>query len=384
MCKVPCYFLSAGAFLAISLLTASADVVTLNSGEQIKGKVVSETATKVIFDAEVRAGIIDTRTYDKKDVKSVSKTLQDEIVFQSIKNYRLGPNSYTMAEYEALERSFGSFVAKFPGSAHFKEVKEVLDAVQKEKARVEKGELKWNNRWYSAIEAKQESYEISAQKALAVMRDYARRGDTVAALNTFDYIERTYPNATIYPDAIVDAVGLIHRLQAEVARAVVVAKQQQEQFNTSIQLVTEPQKSHTIAARKAQIEAAEQAVQSAEINQVKWKPFLPITDKSMSALVQIATQELQRVPQLPLSAMRSSIEKTESAAKALAEGDYVTADLAAKEAQSLWSTYEVLTRLMPAISALKEHKTATPTPAPVVPVAPPKPGTPKTTGTKPA
>ena len=349
------------AMLAASSLPALADSVTLKSGEVLEGQIVRESDTEVVIDAKVGSGITDQRVLNKSEVSSVQKTSPDEIAFQKVKDLNVGANSLLPANYRSAIAALGAFVKQFPISRHRLEVTNAIDALTAEKARVEAKELKWNNRWYSAQEVEQQKYQLRAQAILISMREQEARFATIAALNTFDRLEREFPGSEAYIDAVELASGLVNRLNAEIDRAVDSAKLQESQFKKGINLVPEPNKSEMINARAAQIAAAEEAVAKST---AKWKPLLPITDKSPQALKTTITSESQRLSQIPVAAMRNSVAAVEAANAALVAKNATEADTQAKLAQSLWPKYEALTRLLPAVEALKKAPTPTPTPSP--------------------
>ena len=355
-------FICAGVLLAASAFPVFADIITLNSGEQYQGKVLSETATDMVVDVQIASGITDQRTFAKKDVKSITKPAEDESFYSGIKAYKIGVNSYTPGEYEALVRALTGFVTKFPQSAHLKEVQANLDAIKEEKARVDGGQLKMGNHWYTAKEAVQEKYQIDAMKTFQLMQAQAMQGDTVAALNTFDQFEKNSVGAAIYPDVVEFATALIKRLDLEIDRAVALAKQQEAQFDSTIILVSEPQKTQTIKARRAKIQAAEAAVEAADRVNIKWKPLLAIADKSPMSLKSTIISELQRLSQLSTPPMRLAVVKAEATVQAMQAGDIATAEANLREAQAAWYAYEKLPRLADAIRALKNKPTPTPTP----------------------
>ena len=364
MFSLPKVIFFAGVLLIPTASLVLADSITLTSGEVLQGKVIKETATEFVVNVQISAGIVDERTYKKKDVKEVSKTSEDAIVYESIKGYKVGVNSYTPADYDVLVRTLTGFLAKFPNNAHAQEVKANLDVIKQEQARVAAGGLKLNNRWFTAKEASEQKYQIDALKTYASMQDLAARGDTIGALNKFDFLERNYGGSTAFLSAVDTAVALINRLGPEVENAVTVAKQQESKFNEGIVLVAEPQKSQTMKARKSRITAAENAVTLADRSGVKWKPLLAITDKSIRSIESTTSLELPRLMQLPLPAMRSGIEKAEAAMALLNQGDIAGAEAANRESEILWSTNEMLTHVQAAINAAKIKARATPTPSP--------------------
>ena len=314
-------------------------------------------------DVQIAAGITDARTFAKKDVKSVTKPAEDEKFYQGIKAYKISANSYTQAEYDALVRALDAFIAKFPKSAHLKEIQANLEAIRAEKKRVDEGQLKLLDRWYSAEEAVREKYQIDAQRAFLGVRALAARGDIIGALNAFDNLEKNWPGSAVYPDAAEFAMTLVTRLDTEIDRLTAAAKQDEALFQAKIVLVSEPQKSQTIAARKARITAAEAAVENADRLSVKWKPLYATTEKSTGALKTVISTELQRLSTMGANAMRTSIAKSDIAAAALKAGDLATAESALREAQAAWYANERLLRLNNEIQTLKMKPKPTPTPA---------------------
>lgn len=359
----PPFLICAAALLALNVRFGFADTIILNSGETLEGKVISESATQMVLDIQISAGITDQRTVAKKDVKSIVKVSDDEIAYNSIKGYTVGPNSYTPNEYEALVRALGHFLSKYPTSPHGKDVKANLEAITQEKTRVDGGQMKWSNRWYTAEEAVQQKYQIDAEKVYGTMKDLAARQDTVGALNTFDFLEKNYGGSIVFPTAVETALALTKRLEVEVERAAVTGKQQEAQFNSGIVLASEPQKSQAIAARKAQVQSAESAVEMAQHTFVKWPPLLPITQKSPAALKTSIDSEVPRLTMMPVTAMRNSISMAEAAIRALKAGDLATADSNCKEAEQLWPTNDMCKRIEDSIAAIKRRPTPTPTPA---------------------
>ena len=351
-------------FLALLLAGTSAalaDSVTLKTGEVLEGQVLKETPAEVVIDVKVGGGITDQRTLAKTEVSAVSKTTPDALAFEKIKTYKVGPNSLAPAKYKAILAALQDFQKRFPASAQDPQVKAALEAFSAEKARVDAKDFKWNNRWYTPEQFEQQKYQLRGQILLAAMRDQAARAETITALNTFDRLEREYPGSEAYVDAVESAFTLVRRLEGEVNRAVDLANSQLAQFNSKIQLVSEPDKSRTIELRKNQIAAAEAAVAA---SQAKWKPLLPISEKSPQALKGTIATEVQRLSQLPVSSMKSSIAAVTAAYAALDAKNVTEAETQARNAQSLWSQNESLTRLTPAIEALKEAIKSTPTPSP--------------------
>src|SRR5690606_10649562 len=135
-----------------------------------------------------------------------------------------------------------------------------------------------------------------------------------------------------------------------------------DQFKEGIVLVGEPQKTQMLKAHAAQIAAAEAAMAAAA--GAKWKPLVPLSEKSPTDLRTTIAAESIRLSALPLAEMRNCIILTEAAAQDLTAKDPIGAESNLKQAQILWPQYEVITRITPALAALKLELAATPTPSP--------------------
>jgi hypothetical protein len=138
------------------------------------------------------------------------------------------------------------------------------------------------------------------------------------------------------------------------------AKTQENQFNTGIVLVPEPQKSQMIAARKGQAAAAEAALAAADKAGVKWKPLFPLALKSFDSLKTALATEAPRLEKLPVADMRNSITATQAAEEELKANHLGAVETKLKEAQSLWQQNAQIAVLTAEVTAIKTK----PTPAP--------------------
>lgn len=375
-----------GIFLAIPIL-ALADTVTLKSGEVIEGKILSETDQQIVMDAVVSAGIIDQKTIARGEVQTVSKTPPDEIAYQAIKGCQIEPRSLPTASYAPMVKSLETFLQKYPQSSRAGEVQGKLAAFKQEQEKVQAGNIKWNNRWYTPAEIEKNKYQLRAQMQLATMRDQATRRDYIGALNSFDQLEKTYPGSEAYLDGIELAKSILRLAASDMDRAMTAFRNQEMQFTNGIVLVPEPQKSQMIAARQAQIAAAEAALAAAERAGVKWKPFQPMASKGAESLKTALAAETPRLEALPLAAMRASLAKTKEAEAALKESKIAEAQGKIKEAQTLWAQNNQAVVLGAEIESLKKkvapvsappvattgHKSAAPKPVEATPTPAPTP-----------
>jgi TolA-binding protein len=341
-----------------------ADTVQLKSGEVLNGKILSETDQQLVMDVTVASGITDQQTVAKADVQTVTKTPLDVEAYETIKDYQIDTHSLQRGAYPAMMKALEAFLKDYPQSARASEVQATLNAFKQEETRVKAGQLKWENRWYTAEEIEQHKYQLGAAMSWVAMKDQAARRDFITALNTFAQIEKNYPGSAVFPDAVELAQKMCKMAGPEMDRLRNTAKVQETQFNTGIVLVAEPQKSQMIAARQSQIATAEASLAAAEHAGVKWKPLYPMVPKSFDTLKATLVTEVPRLEKLPLADMRSSLALTQQADTEIKAQKLNGVEAKLKDATKLWSQNEQVKELTDELTAIKAKPTATPTPAP--------------------
>jgi len=342
--------------LALSSMVhaASADKVTLKSGEVLEGEILRETETEVVLSVAISSGILDERTIRKEEIESVDRRGEDSTAFESLKHYKIGRDSYPLAAYETMMRALETFLGRYPNSVHAEEIKNNLYALRDEDARVKKGEVKWSDRWYSRDEADQLSYQIAGQRIFAQMKEKVARGDAIAALNLFARLEKEYSGCRDYPDAVDIAVRLIPRVVQEAERRTAEAQKQQAQFAARIDAVGEPERSRLIKINENAIAREKLQYENAEKLQVVWKPILPLEERSLTALRNTANSVLPRLRTLNTDKMREAVEAALAVERALDKKDVATAEQKLKLAVTNWKEYERLVHLNEAIKATRE------------------------------
>lgn len=337
---------------------AWADTVTLKNGDVIEGKILKESETEVTINTIVSAGISDDQTIQKSEISMISKVTEDEVAYESLKWYKVGRDSFQLGAYEPMMRAIEVFLGRHGTSGFANELKENLYALRDENAKVKKGEVKWNDRWYSKDEGAKLQYQIAGQRAYAQMREKAVRGDAIAALNAFTFMDRDYPGSRDYPDAVELALAIIPKVVGDADRRTNDSKRQQQQFLARIDSVGEPERTRLINSNNASIAAAQAAYAAAERAQFLWKPVLPLDERSVTSLKATAGTELPRLRALNLTDMRESIKLAIAIEDAIASKNVPVAEEKLKSATALWPANERLEHLSNFIKSLKEEQAA--------------------------
>lgn len=363
MRKLQIVFYASCFLLATLIPQASADTVTLKSGEKVEGKIIRDTDAEIAVEVKVSASVTDERVIPKSEVEKIDKPQPDEVAFQGIRNLKPdAANSFAPATYEGMITSLKAFQQLFPDSAHHAEVQAVLDAIEAEKQRVDSGEVKFRGNWLSAEQAAQLKPEIQAQQLFGVMKDQGARGDLSGAMNTFERIAASHKGSMIFPDAVDYAKQVLTTLQSTTTRMLGVWAHDQQQLKSSIDFAMPEQKQQLIATAKREQDRDNAALDAAQKAQLKWVPLLPRSQKSLDTLQKQAAAELARLNTLPVKKMRDSIASVDTAKAAIDAKDSAGADKALNDATALWPDNDAAKRYTAIVTAAKAAATPTPTP----------------------
>ncbi len=355
-----------------------ADTITLTSGQKLEGKIINETATDITIEVKVSAAVTDEQTIPKSTVAKIEKEQPDEIAWLALKNLKPGVNSLPLAQYDVVLRPLQGFVNEYPQSAHAAEASQLLATFTAEKKRVDDGEVRLGEKWLTKEDVDKERYQIGGLLGFQYMRSQRAAGDLIGALNSFEQIEKTYPGAKTYPDAVDAARETLVALKATVERALQTFQTRKAEFDAGLANSSELQKPELLAARERELAKGEAAVLAADKAKLKWPVLVMSSDKNLDAIAKKIPNEVQRLARIEVAKLRQSSQLAEQAQKELAAKD-AAAQASISQALALWPANELAKRLQPEASALKVATAAAATAAAAtpVPVATPVPATPR-------
>ncbi|HEX8296349.1 MAG TPA: hypothetical protein VF593_08620, partial [Chthoniobacteraceae bacterium] len=295
----------------------------------------------------------DQTVVTKDKVLRVEKEQPDEIAWLAVKNTKLGVNSLPLAQYDQVTRPLRAFVAEYPNSPHAGEARTILASFETEQRRVEAGEVRLGAKWLSKEEAGKEQYQINGLLAFEYMRAQVAAGDFTGALNSFEQIEKNYPGARSFPDAVETARAALAGLKGMVDRARQTYQRQQTEFEQGVAAASGIDRPQLLAARQREIAQGEAAMMAAEKAGLKWPPLVPRSDKSISALAQKIPNEQSRLASLEVAKFRESLQLTERAKNEIADQKLEAAEETLSKATDLWNANEIATRLKPEVAAAR-------------------------------
>ncbi len=137
-----------------------ADTLTLNSGEVLEGRIISETETQIVMEAAFYHGtIFSMRQLDKSDIRSIVRESveqkQEKAAYESLAKYVLNPDQeLTKDQYAAGIGAFEKFQAKHTNSTYTAEIGKRIEDWQAEASDVSSGKVKFAGAWMAPEEKK--------------------------------------------------------------------------------------------------------------------------------------------------------------------------------------------------------------------------------------
>lgn len=354
--------------LALLAASASADTITLKTGERIEARIASETAAEMTLELQVSAGIKDERVVKKADIVKIDRVSPDETAYRAIMNLQPGRNSLLPAQYDAILAALQAFATEYPESTHLAAVQQAVAAFQADKKRVDAGEIKFEGTWLSKAEALRQRVQIGGQQAYNAMKSSNAAGDPIGALNAFATLEKNFGGARVLPDAVELARQILPALKPVTERAIENQKINEAERLLGVKNAAPLDRPELIAASQREQAKANAALAAASAAG-QWPPFAANSEKCLRAILTKIPVEAARLEKIPVGQMRESIQLAEQAQTEFTEKDLAAATETLKEAAKLWPANELVTRLTAQITAAKNPPKAGPaaTPAPTTP-----------------
>jgi hypothetical protein len=222
------------------------DSVTLNSGEIVKGRITSQTDTDVTVEvSNERHTIFTTRTIARSDIKEVHKLTPEEhqadAAYQALGRYHLNPDQELKpAEYTEGIAAFDKFLAAYPNSEQATNITARQAEWRFEKFEVDKGRVKFANKWMLpdakkplVEEQQRQNLEQTLPNQVAIVR--AAKARVAAAQKQHDFLHSTagYKGKTLPPDEYTRVMAIYAANDAEIPKANANLVAAQAKFNES-------------------------------------------------------------------------------------------------------------------------------------------------------
>jgi len=196
---------------SVSSLTLAEDSITLNSGEVMRGRIVSETGQQLEIEvANTDRTILVKRTVPKTEVRSVQRETPEQAAerkaFESLARYKLDPNfAYPTNCYPAVIAACDKFLADYPHSAHAARVSTQLADWKAEyplaRRAATEGLVKFRGQWLTPQQAQAIADEERRKKeAIRQQQEEARRRQIEQTVATQKQVEDSNQQQQSQPD----------------------------------------------------------------------------------------------------------------------------------------------------------------------------------------
>ena len=354
------FVLPCAALLPMLVMSAFGDFLILKAGERVEGKITDDNEKSVTIQFQASPGITDERIIQKTDVAKLSKASPDEEAYVAIMNVQTGQNSLSLAQYAQVIARLKAYVTQYNTSRHAIDIQQAVNGFEAEKKRVQGGEVKINGAWLDKEQTRIQRVQVGGVFAFEAMKSEAASGDFIAALNSFGQIEKLFPGARVYPDAVDLAKQVLANFKPLVENAIANEKISKANLENGWSKAGPKDKAEMMEAYKRD-QAREEAASALAVSAGQWPPFAKDNPKCLKTLETKIDSEQKRLSVLPVASFRDSVERSDNAERLVASGQPADALAALKDALVSWPANEAAIRLQKDIGQIK----APPPPVPV-------------------
>jgi hypothetical protein len=172
-----------------------ADVVVLNDGKTLEGKIIFEDDTHYLIEMHVTKSIKDEKKILKSEVKAVQKEAPDTEAFGNLKELVPTPDLLEASEYELRMKKIEDFIKEFPKSPKLGEARNMYKRLDDELSYVTQGGFKFSGEMVTNEEYLASAYAYDQLIAVAkINRDIEHR-NFLGALRGFSDYELKFADA---------------------------------------------------------------------------------------------------------------------------------------------------------------------------------------------
>jgi hypothetical protein len=334
------------ALLFLPLATAVADTVKLKSGETIVGRITNADDNAITIEVEYSSSIIDTQTIPRADVAQFSVESGDEAAFVKIRDVKSPDTILTAGTCQKLiDEKLQPFLRDFPGSPRAADVQLKIRALRDDLARLKDGDVKVSGIWYDKSDFIAEKYQLEAAAVLEAMRRNYEAKNYSAAMNSFELLQRSYPQSLAYVESLRIAPELLSKLQQQLGLEIANLPQTKASRQATIDrtpIEERPPIQRAIAAENARAVAAAALAQH---SQQKFYTIYSFDEKGLKSM-QTATMQIQKqLDTVDSKDLEQAARLVRRATEELAANQFTGAQTTLAQLRTAWPRYEGLSRL---------------------------------------
>ncbi len=313
--------------LALPLLSGYGDTITLKDGSKLEGKITLEAADFIKIELARSGSIKETKLVKRADIATIAKTKPDVLALAKIKGSLPTPSLMSSSSYQALiQTGPEDFLKAYPNSLHKAEVQKILEELNAEKAKVDRGSIKLNGVWISA-ERRQNFKTLTASRIrLYSMKQKAAQRNHTAAMRDFQFIEDQFVGTPAYPEAVQVAIALLPTYGQLLTRQLKDAEFLNNKREADIKLLPPESQARTQAAYKKEQDRFKALAEQEKKTGVKWRSVNRRNKDSIAPMIDTVRQELTELKKIDTA-------KLAAEAKLLVQVDELIYENKLKDAQ---------------------------------------------------
>lgn len=338
--------------------TLAADTIELKSGLTYKGTVISQDDTSYLFKIQVTGSITDERRIQKDKIRSIEPDAKDASDYNTVKAQIPTPDMLTEKSYKKRIKLASAFLKKHPKSKHTKEVKTILETLEKESQLITNGGIKLNGHLISQSDIEANAYDVDARIIAIKMKRFAQSGHYRQALRKWENLQNNYPHSIAYQDTLTLVVRLLKAHETELQKNLDTMENRIKQQQAVLESLNANDRERTEQILQEKKERYESIIAN-EKNEIrtKWLTIDPLNKEAIDNNLNNAKSALQSISNLDPTEIKLAGPDYRGAWSALAKGDLKEADKRIKALKSLRLPAQYIDPLSEKLKA-KESKQA--------------------------
>jgi len=300
-------------FCCLAILApASADIIFLNNGKSVEGKIMYESDTHYILEVQVSKGIKDEKQILKSELKSITKQDPDVLEFAELKGLLPTPDLVGVMDYEMRIKKLTDFINDFPASKKLEEARKMQELLKSELEVVRVGGIKFSGKLIKADEYLSNAYaydeSIISQK---ITRDINNR-NLLGALRLFSDYEIKFSEGKSRVDIIPKIKQVLQIYKTNLSESLSGYDDRIKAREAGLERMTEDDRQKTEKALEDQAEELKERFDREKSLKFTWiTPDENYKESMMDAMRQVEV-EIKRLDSPPKTTLTVVLPKEEA------------------------------------------------------------------------
>lgn len=298
-CQIRMSLIAFLAALLLPLLSGYGDTVTLKDGSKLEGKITLEADDFIKIELSRSGSIKETKLIKRSDIQTIAKTQPDVQDLEKIKLNLPTRSLMTSSDYQNLIKSGPeAFLKAHPDSLLTGEVKKILEELNAEKAKVDRGAIKLEGEWISAERRQNFPTLVKSQIRLYTMKQKAAQHNHTGALRDLQVIEEQFVGTPAYPEAIKISLSILPTYGQLLTRQLKDVEFLNNKREADIKLLPPESQARTQAAYNKEQERFKALAEQEKNSGIKWRSVNRRNKESIAPMIDTVRQELDRLKKI--------------------------------------------------------------------------------------